>query len=277
MTELPRLGFGTWQLYGPAAAEGVRDALEVGYRHIDTAWLYENEWGVGRGMKDSGVPRDEIFLTTKLYANAFWGSPPRSEQHISADSLRHAMEHSLLKLDTDYADLLLLHWPSRAVPLAETLSAMVALQEAGLTRRIGVSNFPAGMLRRACDLAPVFCDQVEYHPFLSQDRLLAAARELGVIVVAHSPLAQGRVLQDETLARIGVRRGKTATQVGLRWLVEQDGIWAIPNAVTHEWRVENLAIFDFELTEEDRAEIAALPKDGRTVESIGPDTPDWND
>jgi diketogulonate reductase-like aldo/keto reductase len=273
--EVPRLGFGTWLLYGQAAAEAVCDALELGYRHVDTAWLYENEWWVGAGIRDSGVPREELFLTTKVYANAFWTASPRKDRAVGGDGFRWGIEHSLLKLDTDYLDLVLLHWPSADVPLEETLDGMAALKEEGYVRQIGVSNFPAGMLRRACELAPVFSNQVEYHPFLSQDRLLATAQELDVLVIAHSPLAAGRVFQDETLARIASRHGKTPSQVALRWLVEQPGVAAIPTATTHDWRVENLGIFDFELSEQDRAEVAALPKDVRLVD--GEIAPDWND
>jgi 2,5-diketo-D-gluconate reductase B len=273
--EVPTLGFGTWLLYGPAAAEAVRDALELGYRHVDTAWLYENEWWVGTGIRESGVPREELFLTTKVYAEPFWASTPSLRRPVGRDGLRIGIEHSLLKLDTTYLDLVLLHWPSADVPLAETLEGMASLVEDGTVRHIGVSNFPAGMLRRACELAPVFCNQVEYHPFLSQERLLEAARELDVLVTAHSPLAAGRVFQDETLAAVAARHGRTPSQVALRWLVQQPGVAAIPTATTHEWRVENLAAADFELTEQDLAEIAALPKDVRLVDPEM--APDWDD
>jgi len=279
---LPRIGFGTWLLYGPAATDGVRDALELGYRNVDTARFYENEIRVGMGIAESGVPREQIFLTSKVLLSPVWSARPDRARVArpdalrweTEDALRWETEDSLMKLDTDYLDLLLLHWPDPDVPLERTLATMVALREEGLIRQLGVSNFPPGMLRAACKLAPVFCNQVEYHPFLSQERLLDAARELDVLVTAHTPLARGRVTSDETLARIGARHGRTAIQVALRWLVEQDGVSVAAAATTHEWRVDNLAIFDFELTNDDRAEIARLPKDGRVVEP--PWAPDWD-
>lgn len=272
-TALPRLGFGTWLLYGPAATEAVRDALELGYRHIDTARFYENEIRVGMGIAESDVPRDEIFLTSKVLLSPVWGSAPARARTARRDALRWEAEDSLMRLDTDYLDLLLLHWPDADTPLEHTLASMAELREEGLIRQLGVSNFPPGMLRAACELAPVFCNQVEYHPFLSQERLLAAAQELDVLVTAHSPLARGRVATDETLARIGTRHGKTGIQVALRWLVEQPGVSVAAAATTHEWRVENWEVFDFELSEQDRAEIARLPKDVRVVRP--PWAPDW--
>jgi 2,5-diketo-D-gluconate reductase B len=268
-----RLGFGTCELWGPEASEAVRDAIAIGYRHLDTARFYENEMRVGIGMRESGVAREELFVTTKVLLNSVWALAPKPTMTAGRDSLRWATEDSLQRLDTDYLDLLLVHWPSHDVPLKRTLEAMTALQEEGLIRHVGVSNFPAGLLRRACELAPIFCDQVEYHPLLSQDRLLAAARELGVLVTAHSPLARGRILEDETLQRIGARHGRTAAQVALRWLIEQPGVGAIPTAPTAAWRRENWAVLDFALTDADRAEIARLPKDVRTVDP--PFAPDW--
>src|SRR5215208_4004506 len=176
-TQVPALGFGTWLLTGEDAAEGVRDALEIGYRQIDTARAYENEREVGRGIADSGVPREEIFLTTKV--------PP---DEATADQVERDCEQSLERLGVDYLDLLLLHWPSPDVPLEETLKALTALRDDGRIRNLGVSNFPAGLLKQALDLAPVFCDQVEYHPFLDQSRLLELARANDVLITAYSPL-----------------------------------------------------------------------------------------
>jgi 2,5-diketo-D-gluconate reductase B len=260
---VPALGFGTWLIEGEAASEGVRDALEVGYRQIDTARAYGNEREVGRGIAESGVPRDEIYLTTKV---------PHDE--ATADQVERAAEESLERLGVDRLDLLLLHWPSPDVPLEETLTAMSAIREDGRTREIGVSNFPAGLLGQALELAPVFCDQVEYHPFLDQSRLLELARENDVLVTAYSPLAHGRVPKDETLRRIGSDHGKTAGQVALRWLLDQPGVIAIPKASSHERRVENLDVFDFTLTDDERAEIDAQPKNVRTANP--PWAPDWD-
>jgi 2,5-diketo-D-gluconate reductase B len=260
---VPRLGFGTWQITGRAAREAVHDALEIGYRQIDTARAYGNEREVGAGIADSGLARDEVFLTTKIFLDDF-----------EPDRLEAAAEDSLERLGTDRIDLLLLHWPNPDVPLERTLGAMVKLRDDGRIRELGVSNFPAGLLRQALQLAPVFCDQVEYHPFLDQSRLLELAREEGVLVTAYSPLAHGRVPDDPTLTRIGERHGKTAGQVALRWLLDQPNVSPIPKASSPERRVENWEVFDFELTPEEREEIDALPKDVRTANP--PWAPDWD-
>ena len=262
-TRVPALGFGTWLVTGEDAAAGVREALEIGYRQIDTARAYENEREVGRGIADSGVPRDEIFLTTKV---------PHDD--AAADDVRRDAEQSLERLGVDRLDLLLLHWPNPDVPLDETVKALDRAREDGLTRHIGVSNFPAGLLRQALEIAPVFCDQVEYHPFLDQSRLLELARERDVLITAYSPLAHGKVPDDPTLTRIGAQHGKTAGQVALRWLLDQPGVSPIPKASSHARRLENFDFLDFALTDEDRAAIAALPKDVRTANP--PWAPDWD-
>src|SRR5688572_941168 len=172
-TRVSALGFGTWLLSDEDAAEGVRDALEIGYRQIDTARAYENEREVGRGIAESGVPRDEIFLTTKV---------PHDE--ATADEVERDAEQSLERLGVDHLDLLLLHWPNPDIPLEETLNALNKVREDGRTRNLGVSNFPAGLLEQAVEIAPVFCNQVEYHPFLDQDRLLEVARANDVLITA---------------------------------------------------------------------------------------------
>jgi 2,5-diketo-D-gluconate reductase B len=261
--EVPRIGFGTWMIEGDAAREGVLDALEIGYRQIDTARAYENEEHVGKALEETAVPRDEIFLTTKIFPGDF-----------EPDALKAAAEDSLRNLRTDYLDLLLLHWPDPDTPLERTLQAMNELREEGKIRQLGVSNFPAGLLATALEHAPVFCDQVEYHPFLDQSRLLGLAREKELLVTAYSPLARGKVPDDATLTEIGEKHGKTAGQVALRWLLDQPGVSPIPKASSHERRVENFEVFDFELTPEDRERIDGLPKDDRQVD---PDFgPDWD-
>jgi 2,5-diketo-D-gluconate reductase B len=209
------------------------------------------------------VAREEIFLTTKV---------PHDE--ASADEVQRDCEQSLERLGVDYLDLLLLHWPSPDVPLEETLKALTALRADGRIRNLGVSNFPAGLLKQALDMAPVFCNQVEYHPFLDQSRLLELARANEVLITAYSPLAHGMVPDDETLNRIGQAHDKTAGQVALRWLLDQDHVSPIPKASNHERRVENFEVFDFELSAEERAEIDGLPKDVRTADP--PWAPDWD-
>jgi 2,5-diketo-D-gluconate reductase B len=260
---VPAIGFGTWLVEGDDARDGVRDALEIGYRQIDTARAYGNEREVGRGLAESGVPRDEIFLTTKV---------PHDE--ATASGVERDAEESLERLGVDHLDLLLLHWPNPDVPLEETLSAMNKVREDGRTRHIGVSNFPAGLLRQALEIAPVACDQVEYHPFLDQSRLLELARERSVLITAYSPLAHGKVPDDPTLTEIGAGHGKTAGQVALRWLLDQPGVSPIPKASSRDRREENFAVFDFTLTPEEHDRIAQLRKDVRTGNP--PWAPDWD-
>ncbi|WP_206443136.1 aldo/keto reductase [Candidatus Protofrankia californiensis] len=258
-TSVPRLGFGTWQLYGKDAAEAVRDALEIGYRHIDTARNYENETHVGAAIKESGIPRDQIFLTDKVF-------PVLNRTEVFNPALvRWAVEESLDRLDADYLDLLLLHWPNPRVPLEAALPAMTELRDDGWVRHIGVSNFPPGMLQRAIELAPIFCNQIEFHPFLSQTRVLEIARGHDLMVTAHTPLAAGLALTDATLQRIGARHGRSAPQIALRWLLDQPNVAVIPMAPRHDWRIENWQALDFALSAEERAEIDALSKDRRTV------------
>jgi 2,5-diketo-D-gluconate reductase B len=192
----------------------------------------------------------------------------------TADAVERDAEQSLERLGVDYLDLLLLHWPNPDVPLEETIKALTAVQSDGRTRHVGLSNFPAGLLEQALQLGPVFCNQVEYHPFLGQDRLLEVARANDVLLTAYSPLAHGKVPDDPTLNGIGRKHGKTAGQVALRWLLDQDHVSPIPKASSHERRLENFDVFDFELSAEERAEIDALPKDGRTADP--PWAPDWN-
>ena len=263
-TAIPRLGYGTWLVTGSDATDGVRDALEIGYRHIDTARAYENEAEVGAGIAASGVDRGDIWLTTKIWLEDF-----------EPDRLKRAAEDSLRKLGTDYVDLLLLHWPSADVPVERSLEAMQELRDAGRIRHAGVSNFPAGMLARALEIAPLLADQVEYHPFLAQDALLELARQHDLTLTAYSPLAHGKVVGHPELTAIGEQYGKSAGQVALRWLLDQPNVTTVPKASSHERRRENFEVFDFTLSDADRERIAALPKDVRTANPAW--APDWSD
>ena len=262
-TTVPKLGFGTWQIEGPECQEAVEDALAIGYRHIDTARAYGNEAEVGRGIAAAGVPRNQFFLTTKIW-----------REEYGPGDLHRAAEDSLKNLQVDCLDLLLLHWPNPDFPLEETLGALAGLRDEGLILHLGVSNFPAGMLREALGVAPIFADQVEFHPFLSQDALVKLAVEKDFMVAAYSPLARGKVPGDETLRKIADAHGKTAGQVALRWLLEKPQVCALPKASSHERRVENFEVFDFELTDEDRAAIDALPKGERIIDPGW--APDWD-
>ena len=260
-TTVPKLGFGTWQIEGPECQEAVEDALAIGYRHIDTARAYGNEEHVGRGLTAAGVPRNEFFLTTKIW-----------REEYAPDDLRRAAEDSLEKLQVGCIDLLLLHWPNSEFPLEETLGALTELRNDGLIVHLGVSNFPATLLREALEVAPIFADQVEFHPFLGQDELVELAAEKDFMVTAYSPLARGKVPEDPTLREIGEAHGKTAGQVALRWLLDKPQVATIPKASSHERRVENYEVFDFELTDDERGRIEALPKDGRIIDpGFGPD------
>jgi len=260
---IPALGFGTFQFEGEACYRGVREALDIGYRHIDTAQMYGNEEEVGRALRDAGLARDEVFLTTKIWRD-----------HLAPEDARRTTVESLDKLGVDAVDLLLIHWPNDDVPLDETLAVMVEMHQEGKTRSIGVSNFPSALLRRALELAPIVCNQVEYHPFLGQETLLGIAREHDLLLTAYSPLARGLVPEDPTLREIGRRHGKSAVQVALRWLIQQPQVAAIPKAATAEHRRANFEIFDFELSEEEMRRIHGLERGQRVIDP--PFGPDWD-
>ncbi|GIV57349.1 MAG: oxidoreductase [Rhodothermaceae bacterium] len=258
---IPALGFGTFQMKGETAYAAVRHALDLGYRHLDTAQIYANEAEVGRALAESGVAREAVFLTTKVWIDRF-----------TSDRLAPSVDESLRRLRTDYVDLLLLHWPNPDVPLAETIRALNQVQRAGKTRHIGVSNFPTKLLREALALTdvPLVTNQVEYHPYLSQRAVLAVLREAGMCLTAYSPLAQGRLLDDPVLRTLGARYGKTPAQVALRWLLQQDGVVAIPKAARPEHAAANIDVFDFTLTDEEMRQIHGLARpDGRVVDPPG--------
>jgi 2,5-diketo-D-gluconate reductase B len=211
--KVPSLGLGTWRLSGKECERAVERALSLGYRHLDTAQMYRNEGEVGQGIKRSEVDRGEIFLVTKVWPSDF----------SRADVLRSTSE-SLKKLGTDYLDLPLMHWPSESVPLEETLGAMGELQEKGSVRHLGVSDFPARMVEEAAGYAEIYCNQVEYHPYRSQDELLEQAREMDYLLTAYTPLARGAILEDQTLRKIGEAHGKTPAQMALQWLIQQEKV-----------------------------------------------------
>ncbi len=263
---VPALGLCTCQLSGRACYDAVRVALELGYRHIDTAEMYGNQDEVGRAIRESGVARDEIFLTTKV--------PPGK---LRAAETKRSAEESLRLLGLPYVDLLLVHWPSGEAPLAETLGAFAEMKAAGKTRFIGVSNFNVKLLGEAVERvgADLLCNQVEYHPFLSQSTVLAAVRKHGMMLTAYAPVAKGRAAGDRTLEAIGKKYGKSAAQVSLRWLIEQDNVAAIPKASSRAHLTANLAIFDFALAPEDRAAIDRLQGGGRLLDVSGW-SPEWD-
>ncbi|RYG16261.1 MAG: aldo/keto reductase [Caulobacteraceae bacterium] len=251
--EIPLLGFGTWQLEPEDATRMVSAALKIGYRHIDTAWIYKNEAAVGQGIRDSGVPRDEIFLTTKIWVAHFEHDALLDQAKESAESLGFT------------PDLLLLHWPKKTPTFEETLGALNEARDNGLTKHIGLSNFPSAEFKQAqaISAAPLITNQVEYHPYLNLAPLLATAKDLGSSITAWSPLAQGQIADDAVIAAIAEAHGKTAGQVTLRWLIQQ-GVIAIPRTTKESRAEENFGIFDFELTADEMARIHALARpDGR--------------
>jgi 2,5-diketo-D-gluconate reductase B len=254
---VPALGFGTFTLQGDTCREMVKAALSIGYRHVDTAKMYGNEAAVGAGIRESEVPRDRVFLTSKVWMD-----------QLHYHDLTAATDDSLAKLDTDYLDLLLIHWPTERVPLSQSLRALEALQRAGKVRYVGVSNFTVALMRQAVEQngADIVCNQVEYHPFLNQQPVLGEARRLGLFLTAYCPLAKGRAAWDRTLQAIGDKHGKTAAQVALRWLIQHGDVAAIPKAASRAHARANFEIFDFALDQDDLARIAQLPGGTRLID-----------
>lgn len=259
-TDIPRLGFGTWELTGGTAYDSVRTALDVGYRHIDTAQLYGNEEEVGRAIADSGIDRDELFITTKVW-----------KDKASAEEVRRSHEQSLRRLGLDHVDLLLIHWPTPEMEVEEVVEALDALRQDEQTRLIGVSNYTAELLERALAAGPVATNQVEYHPFLDQQPVLELLREHGLTLTAYSPLAKGRAIRDATLTDIGEAHGRSEAQVAIRWLLQQERVITIPRSQTPDHIRANLEVFDFELSDDEMKRIGGLAMGDRQVDpSSGP-------
>ena len=264
---IPLLGLGTWQLRGRACARVVEQALRLGYRHLDTAEIYDNERAVGEGLHASGVNRSDVFVTTKI-----WPS------HFAPGELERTARECLVRLRLSEVDLLLLHWPNPQIPLAETLGALGRVKHDGLARHIGLSNFTVALIEEALQATtePLVCDQIECHPFLDQSKLIAACRRHGMAVIAYAPIARGAVRDDDVLARVGAAHGKSAVQVCLRFLVQQD-IVVIPRTSKVERLAENAAIFDFALSEQEMAEISRLAqRDGRLLDWAFSGQPKWD-
>jgi len=252
---MPALGFGTYQLTGDTARQAVGHALEVGYRHIDTAMMYDNHVAVGRGLAEAGVDRAEIFLVTKIW-----------HDRLRRTDLLADAEQALNELGTDYVDQLLIHWPNSRIPIGETLGAMKELHDAGKTRTIGVSNFTVDHLRQARDAGevPLAANQVECHPYLAQPELHAFCRQHAIAMVAYRPLGRGEVCDDPVLGEIGRKHGRTAAQVALRWLLQR-GLAAIPRSSTPRHIEENWQALGFELDDDDRARIDGLDRNQRQI------------
>jgi len=262
---IPILGLGTWELKGRDCARLVEQAIRLGYRHIDTAQMYGNEREVGEGVRASGVKRDEIFVTTKVMP-----------ENLAPGLLERSVRESVGHLRLGEIDLLLLHWPNKGIPLEETINALVGVKRDGLVRNIGVSNYTVALIEEAARLSGerLVCNQIECHPYLDQSKVIAACRAHDMAVVAYSPIAKGNTTDDAVLARIGKAHGKTPAQVSLRYLIQQ-GIGAIPRTSRVERLAENIAIFDFDLTDAEMGDIAKLAKpDGRMVDWAW--SPNWD-
>jgi diketogulonate reductase-like aldo/keto reductase len=258
---IPAIGLGTWTLRGEAASQAVQWALAAGYRHIDTAAMYENEEAVGDGLKASGLDRDAIFVTTKVW----WTD-------LAPGDLERAAEVSLRRLGLSQVDLLLIHWPNLSLPLGPSLKALAGVKRRGLARHIGISNFSSKLVDEAVSLCdePLAVNQCEYHPFLNQDRVRAACARHGLAFTSYCPLGKGDLLREQVIQDIARAHGKTPAQVVLRWNIQQPKTIAIPKSGDRNRIAENLGCFDFALTDEEMHRISALARpNGRMV------SPSW--
>jgi diketogulonate reductase-like aldo/keto reductase len=263
---IPAIGLGTWPMRGKECARAVETAIAAGYRHIDTAFIYGNEDGVGEGVRASGVARDGLFVTTKVWPT-----------DIAGGALERSAEKSLKRLGMDYVDLLLIHWPSRSLSAAEMIEPLNAAKRRGLARHIGVSNFTAGLLNEAwrATSEPLIANQCEYHPELSQEKVIATCRKHGMAFVSYTPLGKGAPLTNPAVKSIAERLSRTPAQVVLRWHVQQAGVVAIPKAASKAHIDANFQVFDFELTDADMKALFGLAqRKGRQGESQF--SPDWD-
>lgn len=261
---MPEIGLGTYKLYGKECKNVVSEALDLGYRHIDSAQMYKNEQDVGDAVRISNVDREELFISTKIW-----------HTNLEHDDVLQTVEDSLQALQMPYVDLLLIHWPNEQYSLEKTLEAMLVLKDQGKAMNIGVCNFPLKLLTTVIEelRIPLFTNQVEFHPFLAQFDLLDYSYENDFLVTAYSPLAKGKVLENPLLQELGEHYGKNPAQVALRWLIEQENVVAIPKSSSREHLQKNIDIFDFALTDEHFEQIDALEKGTRLVNPTF--SPNW--
>lgn len=264
---IPQLGFGTFRMPDADVLAILPKALQGGFTHVDTAQIYDNEAAVGAAIQQSGIARENIFLTTKVWV-----------ANYGRDRFAASVEESLSRLKTDHVDLLLLHWPNEAVPLEVQIGELNAVRERGLARHIGISNFNTAQMAEAVRLsaAPLVTNQVEYHPYLDQMKVLEAAETYGMALTAYYAMADGRVPNDLVLREIGAAHGKSAAQVGLRWLIQQPDVVALTKTATESRLAENLALFDFTLTQDEMTRIHRLA--GPTGRIVSPEglAPAWD-
>ncbi|MFW5823945.1 MAG: 2,5-didehydrogluconate reductase DkgB [Marinobacter sp.] len=264
---LPPIGMGTFRLKDDDAREAVRSALSLGYRHIDTAQMYGNEAAVGDGITTSGIPRREVFITTKIWFD-----------NLHRSDLINSLQTSLQQLKTDHVDLTLIHWPSPGdeVPMEEYLGALSEAQQEGLTDHIGISNFTCAQMDRARDIlgdTPIFTNQVEVHPFLANRKVVEHAQRLNIPVTGYMPLAVGRVMEDETLRRIASSHHVTPAQIAIAWCAAR-GVVPIPSSTRPKHQTQNLDALKIRLSEDDMKAIDALDRGERIA---NPEfAPDWD-
>lgn len=239
--EMPMLGLGTWRLKGKECERVIKTAIELGYTHIDTAWMYDNQRACGKALREVGIDRDELFITTKIW-----------HTHLKHDDVLSQFDVCIRDLQMDYVDLLLIHWPSDSVPFEETFGAFQKIYDAGKVRSIGISNFSIAQVDRACKISdlPICTNQVEYHVRSKKEELRVHCDARNIPITAHRPLAVGNLADDTELTEIGNKHGKTAAQVALRWLIQKD-IITIPKSGSEPHLRENLDIFEWQLTDEE--------------------------
>ena len=252
---IPSIGLGTWDIRGKEGEKIIQLALEVGYRHIDTAQMYENEKEVGNAISDSKIEREEIFITTKIYTLI-----------VKYDGIEDSFENSLINLKTDHVDLLLIHFPAFTTNLNDMLDILFKLKETGKTKNVGISNFNHNLVNECIKLGykDIFCNQVEYHPYLEQNNLIRVLKESNILPVAYSPLAKGKLLNDKVVIKIAEKYSKQPAQIILRWLNQQDWI-SIPKSANEDRMKENMNIFDFTISEKDMNLLHGLARNYRAV------------
>jgi diketogulonate reductase-like aldo/keto reductase len=262
---IPTIGLGTMTLKDEVCVQAVKTALQLGYRHIDTAAFYGNEKETGEGLRQSGIKREEVFVTTKV-----------RENNLTPDNFQRSLDQSLANLQLPYVDLLLIHWNNPEVPFEMSIGSLCRAKKEGKAKHVGVANFTTTMLDAAWAVTsePLVCNQIEMHPFINQDKVLATSRKHGMAVVAYCPIARGKVPGAQALERIGKAHGKTSAQVSLRYLVQM-GVAAIPRTATPEHLKQNLDVFDFKLSDGEMAELKKLNASNMRVVNP-PHAPRWD-
>ena len=265
---IPLIGLGTWDLDQKKCSRVVSEALDLGYRHIDAAAMYENESQVGAGIIDSKIDREELFLTTKINTTS-WTPSRGSGPLLQNKNIIQSFEKSLLDLKTDYVDLLLIHWPRFETNLADMLEIMYEIKDSQKAKEIGVANFNSNLLKECVNFGfnDLFCNQIEYHPFLSQSKLLGTMKSLDIIPVAYCPICRGDVAKDDVIINLSDKYNKTPAQIALRWIIQQNAV-AIPKTANSDRLKENIDIYDFHIDESDMGQIYNLSRNQRLVPNL---------